>query len=308
VWDHIFTRPNDRNGDAVAACDPMLTLGAVAGASDHLELQTVVMNSAWIHPGLLLRQFAQLAVFIGGERVTAGLGVGWNTQEFAALGLAMAPFQQRMSYLEEALRIARGLFDEGVANVDGQYVSAHDLPLSPKPQRPPRLLVGGGSARLLELAGRYCDVLDMHGDPRHGALRGKTFVDKHDATVRAIALTTVDDHVRQVAQVREASISAGRPADSVKMSVQLQHLIVCARSEVRQHEERLCSEWAHIPYRPLDQAPAILVGEPEQMVEILAERADRFALDQIVIKEGSDWLRFCREVLPRMHRSAALTH
>ena len=37
------------------------------------------------------------------------------------------------------------------------------------------------------------------------------------------------------------------------------------------------------------------------------ERAERFALDQIIIKEGSDWVRFCREVMPLMERSTVLS-
>ena len=78
-------------------CDPLTTLAAVAGLSERLEVQTVVMNSAWVHPGLLLRQFAQLAVLLGGERVTAGLGAGWSAEEFDALGLAMpgVPYPDR---------------------------------------------------------------------------------------------------------------------------------------------------------------------------------------------------------------------
>ena len=61
------------------------------------------MNTAWIHPALLLRQFSQLAVLIGWERVTAGLGACWSTEEFAALGLELPPFRTRMDRLEEVM-------------------------------------------------------------------------------------------------------------------------------------------------------------------------------------------------------------
>src|SRR5712671_5018112 len=91
LWDHIFTSTGGR------PCDPLTTLAAVAALSDRLEVQTVVMNSEWLHPGLLLRQFAQLAVWIGGDRVTAGLGAGWNEEEFEAMGLKMASFRERMN-------------------------------------------------------------------------------------------------------------------------------------------------------------------------------------------------------------------
>src|SRR6266487_4297328 len=87
ISDHLFY-----TGDGVTpGCDPLTTLATVAGLSGRLEVQTVVMNSAWIHPALLLRQFNQLAVLLGGERVTAGLGAGWSTEEFAAVGLELRP-------------------------------------------------------------------------------------------------------------------------------------------------------------------------------------------------------------------------
>jgi len=73
VSDHIFFTSGGRpRTDGVGhGCDPLTTLAAVAGLSDRLAVQTVVMSSAWMHPGLLLRQFAQLAVLVGGGRVTS---------------------------------------------------------------------------------------------------------------------------------------------------------------------------------------------------------------------------------------------
>jgi alkanesulfonate monooxygenase SsuD/methylene tetrahydromethanopterin reductase-like flavin-dependent oxidoreductase (luciferase family) len=111
VSDHLFyTRDGlPRRSGVRPACDPLTTLASVAALSDRLELQTVVVNTAWIHPALLLRQFTQLAVLAGGERVTAGLGAGWSPEEFAAQGLQMPPFRQRMERLEEVLALARQL-------------------------------------------------------------------------------------------------------------------------------------------------------------------------------------------------------
>jgi alkanesulfonate monooxygenase SsuD/methylene tetrahydromethanopterin reductase-like flavin-dependent oxidoreductase (luciferase family) len=121
---------------------PGVTLAAVA-VSDRLAVQTVVMNSAWVHPGLLMRSFAQLAVLLGGERVTAGLGAGWSAEEFDALGLAMPKFRTRIDRLAEVLAVARGLFTDGAVTHEGAHVVTRDLPLSHVPDRPPRLLVGG---------------------------------------------------------------------------------------------------------------------------------------------------------------------
>jgi alkanesulfonate monooxygenase SsuD/methylene tetrahydromethanopterin reductase-like flavin-dependent oxidoreductase (luciferase family) len=307
VSDHIFYTHDGRpRRDGVTpGCDPTTTLATVAGLSDRLEVQTVVMNSAWIHPALLLRQFNQLAVIIGGERVTAGLGAGWSAEEFEAVGLQLPPFRARMDRLEEVLRVARELYDRGTVTFEGRHVVARDLPLSPVPQRPPRLLVGGGSDRVLQMAGRYADLLDLHGDPRHGKLAGATMADAALGDVRRRALTTVEDLAARIELVRAASEEAGRPRDAVRVSTQIWYMAYGTREDVRAAEEELCARWAGIPTRSLDRSPYLLFGSPAQMAEALLERRERYGLERISLKEDSgirsapaDPLRFCREVLP----------
>lgn len=307
VSDHIFFTAGGRpRTDGVGhGCDPLTTLGAVAGLSDRLEVQTVVVNAAWVHPGLLLRQFAQLAVLLGGERVTAGLGAGWSAEEFDALGLAMPRFRDRIERLEEVLRVARGLWTDGLVTYPGQHVVARDLPLSPVPDRPPRLLVGGGSDRLLELAGRFADLLDLHGDPRHGRVVGATMAQAGAGDVARRAHTTVDDLADRIGLVRDAAQAAGRPRSAVGVATQIWYVAFGSPAQVRAAEEELCASWAGIPYRPLDRSPYLLFGSPTQMAEALAERREAYGLERISLSEEGgiaaappDPLRFCREVLP----------
>jgi alkanesulfonate monooxygenase SsuD/methylene tetrahydromethanopterin reductase-like flavin-dependent oxidoreductase (luciferase family) len=301
VSDHLFY-----TGDAVTpGCDPLTTLATVAGLTDRLEVQTVVMNSAWIHPALLLRQFSQLALLIGGDRVTAGLGAGWSAEEFTAVGMTLPPFRARMDRLEEVLRIARGLFDDGTADFYGTHVVAHDLPVSPRAATPPRLLVGGGSDRILRMAGRYADVLDLHGDPRHGRVVGATMSQARLGDVSRRALTTVENLADRIELVRDAAGEAGRPRDAVGVSNQIWYTAYGNAAQVRAAEEELCANWAGIPTRSLGRSPYLLLGEPKQMAEQLQERRERYGLSRIALTEEGgirsapvDPLRFCREVLP----------
>jgi alkanesulfonate monooxygenase SsuD/methylene tetrahydromethanopterin reductase-like flavin-dependent oxidoreductase (luciferase family) len=265
----------------------------------------VVVNSAWIHPALLLRQFSQLAVFIGGERVTAGLGAGWSTEEFEAVGLELPSFRTRMDRLEEVLQLARELYDLGAVTLEGRHVIARDLPLSPVPARAPLLLVGGGSDRVLRMAGRYADVLDLHGDPRHGRIAGASMEQARRGDISRRALTTVEDLASRIELVREASAAAGRLRDAVSVSSQIWYTAFGSWAEVRAAEEELYTTWAHIPSQSLLRSPYLLFGSPAQMAESLAERHEAFGLDRICLLDGggirhapADPLRFCREVLP----------
>ena len=307
VSDHIFFTSGDRpRAERVGhGCDPLTTLSAVAGLSERLEVQTVVMNAAWVHPGLLLRQFAQLAVLLGGDRVTAGLGAGWSAEEFDALGSAMPGFRDRIDRLEEVLRVARGLWTDGHVSYAGRHVVARELPLSPVPDRPPRLLVGGGSDRVLELAGRFTDVLDLHGDPKHGRVVGATMERAAAGDVARRANTTVDDLAGRIQLVRDAAQAAGRPRDAVAVATQIWYVAFGSPAHVRAAEEELCSSWAGISYRPLDRSPYLLFGSPVQIAEALQERREAYGLERISLSEQGgiaaappDPLRFCREVVP----------
>ncbi|MCW2721080.1 LLM class flavin-dependent oxidoreductase [Pseudonocardia sp.] len=301
VSDHLFVTTAGRpRGDGVtSSCDPVTTLAAVAGMAERLEVQTVVMNAAWIHPALLLRQFSQLAVLVGGERVTAGLGAGWSTEEFAALGTELPLFRDRMQRLEEVLALARTLYDEGTVTLEGCTVVARDLPLVPRPDVPPRLLVGGGSDRVLAMAGRYADVLDLHGDPRHGRVAGATMAEAAAADVHRRALTTVEDLASRIELVRKSAQEAGRPYDAVGVSTQIWFTVFGSPADVRAAEADLCATWAGISDRPLDRNPYLLLGSPAQMAEALLERREVYGLERISLKEdGVDPVRFCREVVP----------
>jgi alkanesulfonate monooxygenase SsuD/methylene tetrahydromethanopterin reductase-like flavin-dependent oxidoreductase (luciferase family) len=316
ISDHLFyTREGRPRREGIdPGCDPATMLAAVAALSDRLEVQTVVMNSAWLHPALLLRHFNQLAVLFGGERVTAGLGAGWSAEEFDAIGLTMPRFAARMDRLEEVLRLARTLYDDGWVSTDGAHVVAKDLPLSPRPATPPRLLVGGGSDRVLRMAGRYADVLDLHGDPRHGRVAGATMAQARAGDVQRRALTTVDDLTARIELVRAAARDAGRPPDAVRVSNQIWYVVFGSPADVRAAEDELCAQWARMPYRPLDRSPYLLFGTAEQMAEALLERREAYGLERISLSgEGgirsapADPIRFCREVLPLLDRQGALS-
>ena len=149
------------------------------------------------------------------------------------------------------------------------------------------------------MAGRYADVLDLHGDPRHGRVAGATMAEATVGDVRRRALTTVEDLACRIELVRSAAEDAGRPRDAVSMSTQIWFTVLGSADDVRAAEQDLCANWAGIPSRRLDRSPYLLFGRATQMAEALLERRETYGLDRISLKEeGTDPVRFCREVLP----------
>ena len=111
--DHLFFDMEGSRRTARRQPDPYILLAAAGAVTERAKLGTIVANAGLQHPALLLRHFSQLARLFGGERVYAGLGAGWNREEFEALGLVWQAHGQRMQRLEETMVLGRQLFDDG---------------------------------------------------------------------------------------------------------------------------------------------------------------------------------------------------
>jgi len=278
--DHLFV-PGPPPGDPVArmAADCLTVLTTVAASSKRLGVATLVANAGFQHPLPLLRRFANLALLHGGARVYAGLGAGWSRPEFEALGLPMPSHRDRLARLEETARLARTLFDRGWTTQDGRHVVAVDLPLAPAPQEPPRLLLGGGSPSLLELAGRYADHVDLAPPPHRRA----------DSELQRPLLTTIDD----LAESARLARSGDR---ALTTSILVVAATICDATSVPAEEKALCARVGLEP-RSLAECPYVLLGEPERIADRVRELRERIGLDWLIVPEPAVD-RFAAEVVP----------
>ncbi len=292
--DHLFVTAGDGPERRVAHGDPFVLAATVAARSERLEVGTIVANTSLEHPALVLRHFVELAALHGGRRVLAGIGAGWNVEEFEALGMTMARHGLRARRLSDVARLARQLFDEGRATLVGEGFSTYDLPAAAMPGGPPRLLLGGGSDFLLEVAGRYADQLDLNGASNRLPL-GRDEPRRLDGLRRAT--TTVEDLVASSAKVAAAARDAGRPPGSVELSVLVGWVEPCSAAEVGSREEAI-ARLVGAPPLPLAECPYALVGPPERMRALLAERVERIGLSAIVVPDGPHLETLCGEVLP----------
>ena len=284
--DHIFrpNAPRRPTAEAHAGMDQLTMLTVVAALSTRLRVGAMVANSAFQHPVLLVRRFAQLAALYGGDRVYAGFGAGWARREFDALGIPMPPHPLRMARFAETLAIARGLYDDGFVDFEGEFVTARALPLAPRPEVPPRLLVAGGSPQLIALAAKYADHLDLNAPPHR--------ITKIEPQGRL--QTTIDDLEASARQLDSELASAGR--DAVGRSVVIDALAICKDSEAEAKTARFCAN-VGLANQSLSRCPFALIGEPRQIADKLAELRERLGLSWVAVPfDIVD--RFCAEVAP----------
>jgi probable F420-dependent oxidoreductase len=132
--------------------DPFILLTWLASASTTLLLGTSVVLAPLHHPISLAKRAATLDVLSGG-RLRLGLGVGWQQEEYAALGV---PFEERGRRLDECLTALRQLWASGPSTFAGKYYRFENVHCRPGPVRSriPIVLGGHSPAALARAAAR----------------------------------------------------------------------------------------------------------------------------------------------------------
>ena len=126
-----------------------VVLGYIAAVTTTLELTTAVIVLPQRQTALAAKQAAEIDVLSKG-RLRLGVGIGWNSVEFEALGEG---FRDRGKRIEEQIRLMRALWTQEVIDFRGKWHRVDRAGLKPLPvQRPIPLWMGGGYDRVKKAA------------------------------------------------------------------------------------------------------------------------------------------------------------
>jgi probable F420-dependent oxidoreductase len=249
------------------------TIPAVMSAADattSLRVGTNVLNNDFRHPVLLAREAATMDVLTDG-RLELGLGAGYMRIEYDQAGLRFDRGGIRVERLAESVLIIKGLLGGAEVDFAGQHYRVTGHRIHPLPvQRPhPPIIIGGNGPRLLALAAREADTVNLTGIT---FTQGGATLDMSGWRVAG-----VDERVRAI---REA---AGHRFDRLELSAQLQRVIVTERR--REAAEELRQRWTQLSVEEILAAPYALIGSVEEMVDALHARRERWGLSYFVTFE-----------------------
>lgn len=257
--DHFVAGPF---GDQFA---PLSALTAAAMVTSTLRIGSMVIDNDYRHPVLLGKEVATLDVLSGG-RFEFGLGAGWMNSEYEQAGMTFDAPGMRISRLEEAIRIFKGLFAEEPLTFTGKHYTITDLQSFPKPhQRPhPPMLIGAGGRRMLELAAREADIVGIMPGP----------LTKGEPTDDDPAAYTPERYAQKIAWLRQA---AGERFDQLELSLITTPVFTDNR---KQGAEQVAQRrgWSGVPAEQILEMPNTFIGTLDQIADAMLERRERFGI------------------------------
>ncbi len=142
-----------------------------AAVTETLKIGCRVFCIDYRHPIVLAKEAMTLDMLSDG-RLELGLGAGWLEEEYHALAFPFDRPGKRIGRLEDVIEGLRAFAGEGMANVDNDTITWRAFEGVPKPVSSPMppLMIGGGSPRILRVAGREADIVSLNFTDRAGVI------------------------------------------------------------------------------------------------------------------------------------------
>jgi probable F420-dependent oxidoreductase len=252
---------------------PLIAGQAVADATTTLRITQTVLAQDFREPAVLAKELATLDVLSEG-RLQIGLGAGWLQQEYEDASMRFDSASVRIERLEETAIILTGLFGDAPFSFTGEHYRIHELQGRPTPvQRPrPPIMIGGGGKKVLGVAARQADIVQLMPSNRGG----RTSLDPSQFSAPAIE--------EKIGWIRDA---AGSRFDDIELSAQLIECAVTDRPQEHLSDlaERIAGVIEHMGGGRIDlgeddlrRSPIVAVGPLDEVCEQLVDTRDRFGI------------------------------
>jgi len=140
-------------GPGTPFLDPFVVIPAMAAVTERIHFHTNVYKLPARSPVHTASAVASIWALAPG-RLALGIGLGWNREEFDALGI---DFDSRGGRADEAIAILRRLLAGDWVEFEGKHFTLPRLKQSPSIPVPLPIYAGGDSAVAMRRAARFCD-------------------------------------------------------------------------------------------------------------------------------------------------------
>jgi len=251
---------------------PIAALMAAADATTRLRVGSLVFDNDYRHPVVLAKEAATLDVLSDG-RFDLGLGAGWMATDYEQAGIPYDSPGTRISRMKEGLKIIKGMFAGEPFTFSGEHYQVKGIEGSPRPvQKPhPPILLGGGGRRMLRLAAREADIVNVNFDLREGQVN-------RDLVRTGLAEAT-DEKLRWI---REA---ASDRLDSIELSVTI---FLANITDDRESVATVMAAGVGAEPKDILAMPHFLIGTVDEVVDDLQRRRERYGISYVIVPGEAD--------------------
>jgi alkanesulfonate monooxygenase SsuD/methylene tetrahydromethanopterin reductase-like flavin-dependent oxidoreductase (luciferase family) len=132
---------------------PLTLAAAVAARTERVRISSNVMLAPLYNPVRLAEEAATVSVLSRG-RFDLGIGMGYSQKEFDGLGVNI---RHRPSLMEETIEILRLAWTGNPFSYQGKRHQLPEINITPVPDPPPRILIGGLAEVAIKRAARLGD-------------------------------------------------------------------------------------------------------------------------------------------------------
>lgn len=243
---------------------PLVATTVAAEATSTLNVGTLVLNNDLRNPVVLAKEIATLGLAAEG-RVEIGFGAGWLQSDYEQTGVGFDKAGVRVDRLAESLAVMKSLWTAGEATFTGEHYTVHGAHCEPLPESLPRVIVGGGSRRILTVAAQQADIVGVNTSLASGLNPG-------DLASQA----TADHYDRCLTWLREA-------APDRFDSIELQLMTVAARIVTSRRAAGRTATMLGLSGEDALELPIVLVGAVDELCERLLEYRERWGFTNIVV-------------------------
>jgi len=133
--------------------DVWTSFAAMASVTKTLQFTSSVYLLPLRNPIEVAKQAGTTAL-ISNNRVSIGFGIGWQKEEFDAMGV---DFHTRGKRTDEMIEVMHKIWAGGVVSHSGRFFQFDEIEMRPVPTQPLPLYYGGTSAAALRRAAFLCD-------------------------------------------------------------------------------------------------------------------------------------------------------
>lgn len=251
------------------AAVPAMAYAAAVTQSIHIGCRVFCVD--YRLPVVLAKEAMTIDLLSNG-RLELGLGAGWLKDEYEAVGLTMDSPGTRISRLEEVIHAIKAYCKEDELTVNNASVKWNEFQGLPKPiQTPhPPIMIGGGSKRVLTLAGETADIVSFNFNNRQGVIGPD-----------GVQMSTAAETAKKLDWIKSG---AGDRFDEIELEIGAYFTFVTDQPDPI---VSMFSQNFGLPEDEMRQHPHALFGSVSAICDELERRREAYGISYITVGEDN---------------------